>query len=248
MGKHTSISWALSTLNLVMGCTKVSTECTNCYIYRLMPKFGKDPTEVRILDIANAIKRVKTYNEIIFVNSFGDWLHEKIPDQIIDNWMYRIFKAYDKQFLLLTKRAERLPVYFKERVCPDRVWLGVSCGIKNAKHRIDILRKVKCKIHFISFEPLIEDLGELDLSDIEWAIIGGESKSQEEVNKDGQQPRPMQAEWAEAIIKQCREQNVNVWFKQFGGIGGDGAGGELLNGRKIQEYPDYKQTDTNALC
>lgn len=233
MGKQTNISWAISTLNLVMGCTKVSSECLLCYIYRLMPIWGKDPYKLHFLNLDAAIKRVKTYGEIIFVNSFSDWLHKDIPDGEIDRWFDRIFTKFDKQFLLLTKRADRLTDYFSNRYCPDNVWLGVSCGIKGGKKRIDILREIDCKIHFVSFEPLLEDLGELHLENIQWAIIGGES--------DHKEPRPMQKEWVDNIIKQCREQGVAIWFKQWGGIGGDGAGGDVYEGKQIHEYPNYKE-------
>ena len=125
--------------------------------------------------------------------------------------------------------------YFKKRAVPDNVWLGVS--VENRRHgvpRIDYLRGVKAKIRFLSVEPLLEDVGELDLHDIHWVIVGGES---------GPKARPMKPEWADSVRVQCEEQEVAFFFKQWGGWGADGKrrakakNGRILNGRTWDEMP-----------
>ena len=112
---------------------------------------------------------------------------------------------------------------------PFNCWIGTSIGIKESLSRMNYIKSINAKIRFISFEPLLEDLGELNLTGISWVIIGGES--------DLVAPRKMNPEWAESIISQAHNQGVAVWFKQMGGKGKGGAGGDLLNGRKIQEFP-----------
>lgn len=236
----------MTTVNLAIGCTKVSSECLNCYMYRFGKIFKFDPYTVNIKATTKeeAIKRIKQAlkkdtninwakgKKIVFVNSLSDTFHESIQFDIINEWFNAFEEFPEQRFLILTKRDERMHEYFSTHdMVSQNVWLGVSCGIQKAKSRIDHLRPIITNVHFVSFEPLLEDLGELDLRNIQWAIIGGES--------DHQNPRPMNPEWATKIIKQCREQNVSVWFKQMGGKGGDGAGGDLLNGQQIQEYPEY---------
>lgn len=112
---------------------------------------------------------------------------------------------------------------------PENCWIGTSVGVKAALSRIKFIQGIDAKIRFVSFEPLLEDLGEVDFKGINWGIIGGES--------DLSMPRPMKPEWAYSLIKQMRSLGIPVWFKQMGGRGGGGAGGELLYGKKIQELP-----------
>lgn len=243
MGEHTGIEWTDSTLNLVIGCKKVSRECLNCYMFRDSKRFGFDPTQIRITKVGDSpeklTSRIYDLGEKVFVNSWSDTFYHSIPDYQLDMWFGK-FELFDgtkgagfpmHQFQILTKRPERAVEYFASRRVPSNCWIGTSIGVKDTLGRMDILRRVEAKIRFISFEPLLEDLGELDLDGISWVIIGGES--------DYHNPRPMKIEWAENIIKQAREQNVAVFFKQLGGKGSGGAGGCAINRREIKEFPKY---------
>jgi protein gp37 len=138
-------------------------------------------------------------------------------------------------YQILTKRSERLPQYFEMRAVPENVWLGVSVeNRKYGKPRIDDLRQVQAKIRFLSVEPLLEDLGELNLHNIHWVIVGGES---------GSKARPMKPEWARSIKQQCAEAGVAYFFKQWGTWGADGrkrskhANGRELDGETWDQYP-----------
>ena len=233
MGRTTSILWTKSTLNLAWGCTKVSTECDQCYMFRYSKRIGRDPERIQILTrgFENTLARIKPLQDLIFVNNMSDTFHIGMPFNILDEW-FDAFEDFSvsKTFQILTKRPAIAIQYFKHRgSVPKNCWIGVSCGIERAKNRIDLLRQIDAKVRFVSFEPLLEDLRTLDLKGIHWAIIGGES--------DFKAPRPMNLDWVRNIIKQCREQNVAVFFKQVGGIGGDNAGGCLIDNQEIKEFP-----------
>ena len=174
---------------------------------------------------------------IYFVNSMSDLFHEDIPFYFLDQVFDVIHRAPQHTYQILTKRAKRMSRYFAitKRLVPVNAWIGVS--VENRKYglpRIDELRKVDATVRFLSIEPLLEDLGWLDLREIHWAIVGGES---------GPRARPMKAEWAEAIKEQCIEQGVAFFFKQWGGWGADGkrrakkANGRKLGGRTWDEMP-----------
>ena len=234
MGKDTNISWTDSTLNLAWGCTKVSTECMNCYLYRLSPRFGRDPYKVQLTRAGwlGNVRRAQIVKcgKRIFINSMSDTFHDHISDLILDYWFADFAAFPEKQFQILTKRPERAAEYFCSREVPENCWIGTSVGIAEVKHRIDTLRQIKAKVRFLSCEPVLEDLGDLNLTGIKWVIVGGES--------DPSEPRPMKPEWAESIRKQCEDGGVAFWFKQMGGKGGSGAGGDLLNGLRYQEFPE----------
>jgi len=183
--------------------------------------------------LSDPVKRKKA--TIYFVNSMSDLFHEKVPSEYIDRVMDVISQTPQHSYQILTKRAARMARYFRTRAVPSNAWLGVS--VENRRHgvpRIDHLRKVDAKIRFLSVEPLLEDVGELDLSNIHWVIVGGES---------GAKARPMKPEWADAVRIQCAEQDVAFFFKQWGGWGADGKrrakakNGRLLNGRTWDEMP-----------
>jgi protein gp37 len=170
-----------------------------------------------------------------FVNSMSDLFHEDISDNYIDQVFEVIRRTPHHTYQILTKRSERLPAYFSSRSVPSNVWLGVS--VENRKHgkpRIDDLRSIEVGIRFLSIEPLLEDLGFLDLAHIQWVIVGGES---------GPKARPMKAEWARNIQQQCQRDGVAYFFKQWGTWGADGrkrtkhANGRKLDGRTWEQYP-----------
>jgi protein gp37 len=184
----------------------------------------------RLLD---PIKRKKP--TVYFVNSMSDLFHDRIPDSYIEQVFEVIEQTPQHTYQILTKRAARMARYFKKRSVPDNAWLGVT--VENRKHgvpRIDYLRKVPARIRFLSIEPLLEDVGALDLSSIHWVIVGGES---------GPKARPMKQEWADSVRLQCAKQQVAFFFKQWGGWGADGqrraksANGRELNGRTWDEMP-----------
>jgi len=172
---------------------------------------------------------------VYFVNSMSDLFHKSVPDSYIERVFDVITRCPHHTFQVLTKRAERLAAFFRNRALPKNAWIGVS--VEDRVHglpRIDPLRNVDAHVRFLSVEPLLENLGEIDLTAIHWVIVGGES---------GPKARPMKPEWVEEIQRQCLEQDVQFFFKQWGGWGADGkrrskkANGRLLDGRTWDEMP-----------
>ena len=236
------IEWTEQTWNPTVGCTKISAGCKNCYAEKMAHRLQAMGTPgyengfqltvlPQRLDDPIKRKRPTTY----FVNSMSDLFHDNIPDAYIDQVFAVIQKTPQHTYQILTKRAARMARYFKTRPAPKNAWLGVS--VENKKHgvgRIDYLRKVPAHIRFLSVEPLLEDVGVLNLKDIHWVIVGGES---------GPKARPMKPEWAESVREQCEDQGVAFFFKQWGGWGVDGkrrakaANGRMLNGRTWDEMP-----------
>lgn len=236
------IEWTEQTWNPAVGCTKISAGCKHCYAETMANRlkamgtrgyengFALRTLPERLNDPLNRKKPT-----IYFVNSMSDLFHEKIPDAYIDRIFEVIKKTPHHTYQILTKRAARMARYFKTREVPTNAWLGVS--VENKKHgvrRIDYLRQVPARIRFLSVEPLLEDVGALNLRDIHWVIVGGES---------GPKARPMKPEWAESVRKQCKTQRVAFFFKQWGGWGADGKrrskteNGRLLNGKTWDEMP-----------
>lgn len=245
MAAQTSIEWTEMTWNPTTGCTKVSPGCKYCYAevmaHRLnamrMPGYENEfKLTLQPERISHPLKRNKptTY----FVNSMSDLFHEDIPDQYLDKVFSIIEQTPHHTYQILTKRAERLLDYFRYRVCPQNVWLGVS--VEDRKYglpRIDYLRQVDAKIRFLSIEPLLEDLGYIDLTDIDWVIVGGES---------GPRARPMESAWVENVKKQADESCVAFLFKQWGTWGADGVKrNKKTNGRVFQggTWDGYPQVD-----
>lgn len=242
MSTKSKIEWTEQTWNPVTGCTKVSSGCKYCYAEVMAKRlqamnvrgyengFNLSILPERLIEPLNRKKPT-----IYFVNSMSDLFHDGVADNYIEQVFSVIEKASQHQFQILTKRAERLVQFFMDRKIPDNAWLGVS--VENKEHglaRIDHLRKINAKIRFLSCEPLLEDLGDLNLQGIHWVIVGGES---------GVNARPMAIEWVENIQRQCQEQEVKFFFKQWGGWGADGkkrpkkANGRLLSGRFFNEMP-----------
>jgi len=244
MTTSSRIEWTEQTWNPIVGCTKISAGCKYCYaevMARRLQAMGTPGYEngfaLRLIPerLNDPLKRKKA--TIYFVNSMSDLFHEKVPAQYINQVMDVIARTPWHSYQILTKRAARMARYFQTRPVPDNVWLGVS--VENRRHgvpRIDYLRIVQAKIRFLSVEPLLEDVGALDLSGIHWVIVGGES---------GPKARPMKPEWADAVRLQCEEQGVAFFFKQWGGWGADGKrrakakNGRLLNGRTWDEMPAH---------
>jgi protein gp37 len=174
---------------------------------------------------------------VYFVNSMSDLFHEEIPAAYIRDVFRVIEQAPQHTFQILTKRAERMADFLDGCRAPHNAWLGVT--VENRAHglsRIDSLRRVDARIRFLSMEPLLEDLGEIDLAGIHWVIVGGES---------GPMARPMRPEWASSVRRQCAAQRVAFFFKQWGGWGADGRkrakkqNGRLLEGRTWDGVPAF---------
>lgn len=170
----------------------------------------------------------------IFVCSMSDLFHQEVPFGFVDEVVNIIRRTPQHRYQLLTKRAERMAEYFLTHDVPENVWLGVTVEAQSSKQRIDCLRVLDAPIRFLSCEPLIEDLGELDLRNINWVIVGGES---------GPQARPMKREWIDSIQEQTEAQGGLFFFKQWGAWGSDGVkrskhkNGKLIDGKVLQAMP-----------
>lgn len=242
MSTNTKIEWTEMTWNPTTGCDKVSPGCKHCYAEVM----AKRLQAMRTPGYENGFKLTLLRNRlqeplqrkkqtVYFVNSMSDLFHDEVPFEFIDSVFETIRAAHWHTFQILTKRAERMARYFEGKEAPHNAWLGVSVEDQHyGLPRIEHLRTVKATIRFLSIEPLLEDLGEIDLKDIHWVIVGGES---------GPKARPMRSAWAESIQNQCERQGVAFFFKQWGGWGADGKrrakkyNGRILKGRTFDEMP-----------
>lgn len=248
MTTKSRIEWTESTWNPVVGCTKLSAGCKHCYAEVMarrlqaigVPGYEHGFRRVRTLPERLAEPLLRKKPTVYFVNSMSDLFHSQVPDQFIDAVFKTIENSPRHTFQILTKRAERVEQYFITRTVPDNAWIGVS--VENRRHgvpRIDHLRRVPAKVKFLSVEPLLEDLGELNLDGIQWVIVGGES---------GHGARPMNPLWVKSVRRQCREQKIKFFFKQWGAFGEDGvrrskkANGRLLDGRSYDAMPKLGST------
>jgi protein gp37 len=175
---------------------------------------------------------------VYFVNSMSDLFHQKVHFSYIEKVFKVIAACPQHNFQILTKRPERMARYFKKRHVPNNCWLGTT--VEDKKYgvpRIDILRTIPARIRFLSIEPLLEDIGIINLESIHWVIVGGES---------GPKARPMKRTWVENIREQCHDQGASFFFKQWGGWGADGVrrskseNGRILNGRTWDEMPEAR--------
>ena len=240
--KTTKIEWTDKTWNPVTGCTKKSPGCANCYAevmsIRLkamgLEKYSNGFSITLHPELLEEPKKWKNPHTI-FVCSMSDLFHESIPFSFIDSVIDIIYACPQHRFQLLTKRTERMAEYFLTRDIPQNAWLGTTIDIKSSKQRIDYLRILNAPIRFLSCEPLLEDLGFLDLNNIDWVIVGGES---------GNKARPMKKEWVLSIKEQAESQGSAFFFKQWGTWGSDGIkrnkhiNGKLINGRIYQKMPE----------
>jgi len=237
------IEWTEQTWNPVTGCTKVSPGCKHCYAERMALRLqamgasgyarGFEPT-LHQDRLSQPLERKKP--TLYFVCSMADLFHEDVPDAFIDRVLATVRQTPRHTYQLLTKRAERLPDFFANRPIPPNIWLGVTVeDRRDGLPRIEHLRRVSARLRFLSVEPLLEDLGPLDLNGIGWVIVGGES---------GPNGRPMREEWALAVRDQCEAAGAAFTFKQWGAWGPDGvhrdkkANGRLLAGRSWDERPE----------
>lgn len=240
MATNSSIEWTEATWNPTTGCSKISLGCKNCYAEKLSKrlnamgvkkyknnfKFTEQPQD---LELPLTWKKPKK----IFVNSMSDLFHENARMEYVGSCFNTMLKGNHHVYQILTKRPDVMSDFsnFFEKyfgdIIPPHIWMGTSVENEDFKWRIDALRQVKCHTRFLSIEPLLGHMGKLDLSDIDWVIIGGES---------GAKFRPVKKEWIVDIIKQCKKQKVAVFFKQWGGFRPK-SGGRELDGKTYDQYP-----------
>jgi protein gp37 len=231
---QSSIEWTEMTWNPTTGCDKISAGCKYCYaevMTRRLKAMGqekyKDGFTVRIHE--NALQIPYTWNKpkLVFVNSMSDLFHPEVPFQFIQKVFAVMNETPQHTYQVLTKRAERLYELHHKLKWTTNIWMGVSVENEKVKDRIDFLRETNAKVKFLSCEPLIGPLQNLNLEKIHWVIVGGES---------GRKARPMREWWVWNIKEQCREQEVAFFFKQWGGINKKKNGRELA-GMIYDEMP-----------
>jgi len=244
MAQSSRIEWTEATWNPTVGCTKNSPGCKHCYAECMSGRLKAMGTpgyengfKLTLLPERLDEPQRRKKPTVYFVNSMSDLFHKSVPNEYIKKVFDVIEKCPNHTFQVLTKRAERLASFFKDEVPPKNAWIGVS--VEDKKYgvpRIDSLRNVDARIRFLSVEPLLEDIGILDLTGIHWVIVGGES---------GPKARPMKLEWIENVKEQCEEQGVQFFFKQWGGWGADGKrrskkeNGRLLKGKTWDNMPSF---------
>lgn len=232
----TKIEWTESTWNPITGCTKISSGCKYCYaevMSRRLKAMGQEKYKngfeltlhPEVLQEPYSWKKPKT----IFVNSMSDLFHKDIPVEYIQQ-IFKVIKENPQHvFQALTKRADVLRYYDSEGWLewPHNLWMGVTVENNEVTHRIENLRKTGARVKFLSCEPLLSPLPEMDLKEIDWVIVGGES---------GRTPRPIKEEWVIDIREQCQKANVAFYFKQWGGTNKKKAG-KMLEGKVYNAMP-----------
>jgi protein gp37 len=240
MSDNSKIEWTDATWNPMRGCAKISPGCVHCYAETFAERFrgvAGHPFEfgfdLRLVPekLGDPLRWYKPKK--IFVNSMSDLFHEGVPDDYIEKVCRVMLAANWHTYQVLTKRADRMEALLRGKLNKaaqaQHIWWGVS--VENREHglpRITKLRHAKPAVAFLSIEPLLEDLGSLDLRGINWVIVGGES---------GPRARPMSAEWVRNIRAACESQNVPFFFKQWGGVRKKETG-RILDGRTYDEYPE----------
>uniref|UniRef100_Q01S54 Phage Gp37Gp68 family protein n=1 Tax=Solibacter usitatus (strain Ellin6076) TaxID=234267 RepID=Q01S54_SOLUE len=234
MAIKSSIEWTEATWNPSTGCDAISPGCENCYAERMSHRLKamgqnkyrngfKLTTHPKTLELPLTWKKPQR----IFVNSMSDLFHDQVPLEYIQQVFSTMRRAHWHEFQVLTKRSGRVLAVNEQIDWPPNVWMGVSVESAAFKSRIDHLRKTDARVKFLSLEPLIGDLGSLELAKIDWVIVGGES---------GPGARPMKSLWVDGIRQQCGAASVPFFFKQWGGVQKKQAG-RNLNGRTYDEMP-----------
>jgi protein gp37 len=239
MAIESSIEWTDATWNPIRGCTKVSPGCKNCYAERFAERFRgvtghpyEQGFDLRLIPEKLGEPLRWRRPNMVFVNSMSDLFHERVPDEYIEAVGRVMVAANWHTFQVLTKRSARLCTLLRTKLGfaanLSHIWWGVS--VENRKHgipRIDDLRSAPAAVRFLSIEPLLEDLGTLNLKEIDWVIVGGES---------GPGARPIMKQWVISLRDQCRSAGVPFFFKQWGGVRKK-ATGRRLEGKTYDEFP-----------
>lgn len=238
MSSSTAIEWTDATWNPVTGCTRISAGCDNCYAERFSERFRGLPGHPfeHGFDLQLRPERLDQplrwrTPKMIFVNSMSDLFHKQVPYSFVDRVFETMEKAPWHQFQVLTKRSSRLRDYLNGRYpndpVPSHIWVGVSIEDGTKKSRVRHIQETNASVRFLSIEPLLGPIGDINLSSIHWVIVGGES---------GPHARPMQPEWARQVRDQCKAAKVPFFFKQWGGLRPK-SGGRLLDGREWSQWP-----------
>lgn len=238
MAQKSRIEWTESTWNPVTGCSKISAGCLHCYAQRMAGRLRamgnenyRNGFEVtlhpHVLDKPLHWKQPQT----IFVNSMSDLFHEEVPLDFIQQIFSVMRKAKWHRFQVLTKRSERLLTVHREIDWPDNVWMGVTVENASCIYRIEHLRNTGACVKFLSLEPLLGPLADLNLKGIDWVIAGGES---------GPGARPIEPDWVRGIRDQCIEDQVPFFFKQWGGVNKK-KNGRTLDKREWSQVPEEKR-------
>lgn len=245
MSLNSHIEWTDATWNPVRGCVKISPGCKHCYAETFAERFRgvkghpyEQGFDLRLVPEKLFEPLLWTAPKLVFVNSMSDLFQEGVPDSYVDIVARVMASANWHVYQVLTKRAERLSMLLRNKLrwaaSQTNVWWGVS--VEDRKYglpRIKELQATPAKVRFLSIEPLLEDLGQFDLSGIHWVIVGGES---------GPGARAMRREWVLSIRDQCREAGVPFFFKQWGGVRKI-KNGRQLDGRTYDEYPEWESVE-----
>jgi protein gp37 len=234
MAQNSRIEWTECTWNPVTGCSKISTGCKHCYAERMalrlqamgQPNYRNGfhvTIHQHMLDLPLRWRNPKK----IFVNSMGDIFHQLVPYDFVAESFGVMTKAAQHQFQLLTKRSLRLWQLASDLPWPENIWVGVTVETADYLERIDHLRQTGAAVKFVSFEPLLGPIPDINLEGINWVIAGGES---------GPGARPIEVDWVRNIREQCVEQNVPFFFKQWGGVNKK-KNGRSLDGRTWNALP-----------
>lgn len=244
MANNSGIEWTEATWNPLTGCTKLSAGCKYCYADRMAKRLQamgspnyrngfKITLHEHMLDVPFTWKKPRK----VFVNSMSDLFHPEVPDEFIHRVFDVMVRCPQHQFQVLTKRPERVAQISNELPWPANVWMGTSVEDLRVVGRIDHLRLAGAETRFLSLEPLLGPLPDLDLTGIHWVIVGGES---------GPKARPIDPEWVTNIRDQCLESEVPFFFKQWGGRNKKKTG-RLLEGRTWDEFPQFGSTEQREL-
>jgi protein gp37 len=224
---QSSIEWTEMTWNPTTGCDKISAGCKYCYaevMAKRLQAMGiekyQDGFELRIHPEALKIPYSWSSSKVVFVNSMSDLFHKDVPFSFIQEVFSVMNDNPQHIFQVLTKRSDLLLKYHTALKWGHNIWMGVSVENEKVKYRIDDLRKTNARVKFLSCEPLIGPLPEMNLQGIDWVIVGGES---------GRKPRPMHEDWVLDILEQCRKNDVKFFFKQWGGTNKKKTGRTLLD-------------------
>jgi len=234
---QSSIEWTEMTWNPTTGCNKISAGCKYCYaevMTRRLEAMGidkyKDGFKVRTHHDSLLTPYSWKKSKIVFVNSMSDLFHPEVPIEFIKKVFFVMNDTPQHTYQVLTKRADRLSQIHEELTWTENIWMGVSVEDDRVIERIDFLRKINAMTKFLSCEPLIGPLANMNLTNIDWVIVGGES---------GRKARPIYESWVWDIKQQCDEQGATFFFKQWGGKNKKKSG-RMLGGRTYDEMPDLE--------
>jgi protein gp37 len=239
MSDKSQIEWTDATWNPIRGCTKISPGCTHCYAETFAERFRGVPGhpyeqgfDLRLVPGKLADPLRWSAAKMVFVNSMSDLFHKDVGDDYVQSVARVMLRANWHTYQVLTKRSQRLAAMLAgplaEAADVEHIWWGTS--VEDRQHglpRIDDLRSAPAKVRFLSIEPLLEDLGQVDLTGIDWVIVGGES---------GPGARPLEKNWVASIRDQCRAAGIPFFFKQWGGVRKSKTG-RLLDGQTYDERP-----------